>query len=114
MGKELGSNLIAVPCPWGCNKGHLGILQDAAIFTQQNGGLFTPPAQAPPTYPEIPPAALTAQCENFHMDNKEAQRAWTMYQHVQHIAVNLATDAIETVCSAELDKPNEGLNNMSI
>ena len=32
--KELGSNLIAVPCPWGRNKGHLGILQDAAIFTQ--------------------------------------------------------------------------------
>ena len=34
MEKELGSNLIAVPCLWGRNKGHFGILQDAAVFAQ--------------------------------------------------------------------------------
>ena len=61
--KELGSNLIAVPCPWGRGNGHLGILQDAAVFAQRNGGPFTPPKQAPPTYPDLPPAASTAQCE---------------------------------------------------
>ena len=30
--KELGANLIAVPCSWGIGKGHLGELQDAATF----------------------------------------------------------------------------------
>ena len=81
--KELGSNLIAVPCPWGRNKGHLGILQDATVFTQRNGGPFTPPIQAPPTYPDIPPAASTAQRERLRADNEEAQRAWATYQHVR-------------------------------
>ena len=111
--KELGSNLIAVPCPWGCNKGHLGILQDAAIFAQLNGGPFTPPVQAPPTYPDIPPAALTTQCKCLQADNEKAQRTWATFQHVQHIAVNLAADAIEPVYYTKLDNPNEGLNNVS-
>lgn len=112
--KELGSNLIAVPCPWGRNKGHLGILQDAPVFTQRNGGPFTPPLQPPPTYPDIPPAASTAQRERLRADNEEAQRAWATYQHVQRIAVNLAADAIEPVYYAELDDPDEGLNDVSI
>ena len=30
--KELGANLIAVACPFGHAKGHLGILQPDAIF----------------------------------------------------------------------------------
>ena len=66
--KELGSNLIAVPCPWGRRKGHLGILQDVAVFAQCNGGLFTPPMQAPPTYPDLPPAASTTQHEQLQAD----------------------------------------------
>ena len=112
--KELGSNLIAVPCPWGRGKGHLGILQDAAVFAQRNGGPFTPPEQAPPTYPELPPAATTAQRERLRADNEEAQRAWATFQHVHRIAVNLAADAIESIYYAELDDPDEGLNDVSI
>ena len=30
--KELGANLIFVPCSWGVNKGHLGELQEPATF----------------------------------------------------------------------------------
>ena len=97
LDKELGSNLIAVPCPWGCNKGHLGILQDATVFTQRNGGPFTPLLQAPPTYPDILPAASTAQNERLRADNEEAQQAWATFQHVQRIAVNLAADAIKPI-----------------
>ena len=39
--KELGANLIAVDCPWGHNKGHLGELQDAATFLACNGIAYT-------------------------------------------------------------------------
>ena len=38
--KELAANLMAVPCPWGHNKGHLGLLQDPAIYLQRNGEAF--------------------------------------------------------------------------
>ena len=70
--------------------------------------------QAPPTYPDIPPAASTAQRKRLRADNEEAQCAWATYQHDQHIAVNLDADAIEAIYYAELDDPNEGLNNVSI
>ena len=49
--KELVANLMAVPCPWGHNKGHLGLLQDPVIYLQQNGEAFNIPADAPPAYP---------------------------------------------------------------
>jgi hypothetical protein len=29
--RELTANLMAVSCPWGHSKGHLGLLQDPAI-----------------------------------------------------------------------------------
>ena len=57
--EELSSNLIAVPCPWGQNKGHLSIIQDPAVFTGRNGGPYTPPAAALPAYPEIPAGVMT-------------------------------------------------------
>lgn len=95
--KELGSNLIAALCPWGHNEGHLGILHDTAIFVHCNSSEFTPPLQAPPIYPDIPPAATTAQCERFHADSKDAQCAWVTFQHVQCIAFNLTAEAIKPV-----------------
>jgi len=35
---------MAVSCPWGHNKGHLGLLQDPAIYLARNGAAFTIPA----------------------------------------------------------------------
>jgi hypothetical protein len=29
---KLTANLMAVSCPWGHNKGHLGLLQDPALY----------------------------------------------------------------------------------
>ena len=29
--KELAANLMAIPCPWGHSKGHLGLLQDPVL-----------------------------------------------------------------------------------
>jgi hypothetical protein len=34
---ELSANLMAISCPWGHSKGHLGLLQDPAIYLSCNG-----------------------------------------------------------------------------
>ena len=70
--KELGANLIAIPCSWGVNKGHLGELQDPATFLACNGTAYTPPAAAPPAYPIIPPGAATAEHKCLQAKNKTA------------------------------------------
>ena len=67
--KELGANLIAVDCPWGLNKGHLGKLQDAATFLARNGTAYTPPAHAPLPYPAIPPGTIAAKSERLKAKN---------------------------------------------
>jgi len=45
--RELTANLMAVSCPWGHNKGYLGLLQDPAIYLARNGAAFTIPAAEP-------------------------------------------------------------------
>jgi len=59
--KELASNLMAIPCPWGHGKGHLGLLQDPVLYLQRNGAAFDIPAAAPPDYPINAPAAAPAR-----------------------------------------------------
>jgi hypothetical protein len=59
--KEFAANLMAIPCPWGHGKGHLGLLQDPILYLQCNGAAFTIPAAAPPKYPLNAPAAAPAR-----------------------------------------------------
>jgi hypothetical protein len=58
--RELIANLMAVSYPWCHNKGHLGLLQDPAIYLARNHAAFTIPVNEPPTYLLIPIGA-TAQ-----------------------------------------------------
>ena len=112
--KELGGNLIAVPCSWGVNKGHLGELQDPATFLACNKTAYTPLAAAPPAYPIIPPGAATAERERLRAKNETAQNKWQTLQHIRRIAVNLVADAIEPVYYAELENPDKGLNDVLV
>jgi hypothetical protein len=41
--RKVTANLMAVSCPWGHNKGHLGLLQDPALYLAQNGASFNKP-----------------------------------------------------------------------
>ena len=59
--KELAANLMAISCPWGHGKGHLGLLQAPALYLQCNGAAFEIPELAPPDYPINPPAAAPAR-----------------------------------------------------
>jgi hypothetical protein len=81
--KELAANLIAIPCSWGVNKGHLGELHDPATFLARNGAPYAPPAAAPPAYPEIPAGAPTATREQLRAENETALNAWQTLQHVR-------------------------------
>jgi hypothetical protein len=80
--KELAANLIAVPCPWGVNKGHLGELHNPATFLARNGAPYAPPAVAPPAYPDMPAGATTAAREQLRAENENSssntQFRWEM------------------------------------
>nr|ACA60896.1 gag protein [Thalassiosira pseudonana] len=112
--KELGANLIAVPCSWGVNKVHLGELHDPAIFLARNGAPYAPPEAAPLAYPDMPVGATTAAREQIRAEHELAQNDWQTLQHVRRIAVNLVAAAVEPVYYAELDDPDEGLNSVNV
>ena len=77
---ELTTNLMAVSCPWGHNKGHLGLLQNPAIYLACNGAAFTIPANEPPTYPLIPTGATTQAREELRATNIAKRKAWAIYR----------------------------------
>jgi hypothetical protein len=58
---KLAANLMGAPCPWGHNKGHLGLLQDLVLYLECNDAPFTIPVAALPAYPAIVASATTAK-----------------------------------------------------
>jgi hypothetical protein len=112
--RELTANLMAVSCPWGHNKGHLGLLQDPAIYLARNGAAFTIPAAEPPTYPVIPNGANVQQREELRAINIAARKAWATYRLVLAITRDQFAAAIDDVYYAVLDDPTEGLNGVDL
>ena len=112
--RELTANLMAVSCPWGHNKGHLGLLQDPAIYLARNGDAYTIPAAEPPTYPVIPIGATVQQREELRAINIAARKAWATYRLVLAITRDQFAAAIDDVYYAVLDDPTEGLNGVDL
>ena len=112
--RELTANLMAVSCPWGHNKGHLGLLQDPAIYLARNGDAYTIPAAEPPTYPVIPIGATVPQREELRAINIAARKAWATYRLVLAITRDQFAAAIDDVYYAVLDDPMEGLNGIDL
>ena len=100
--RELTTNLMAVSCPWGHNKGHLGLLQDPAIYLAHNSAAFTIPANEPPTYPLIPQAR-----EELRATNISVRNVWATYRLVLAITRDQFAAAIDDVYYALLDNPAE-------
>jgi hypothetical protein len=87
---KLTANLIAISCPWGYNKGHLGLLRDPALYLAQNGVSFDIRAAKPPPYPIVPAGATAHQCKELRAQNTSACKAWTTYRtSVTSLATNL-------------------------
>ncbi len=105
---------MAVSCPWGHNKGYLGLLQDPALYLAQNGAPFDIPAAEPPLYPVVPAGATTHQCEELRAQNTSECKVWTTYRLVCAITHDQFAAAINNVFYAILDNPIKGLNGVNL
>jgi hypothetical protein len=74
---KLTTNLMGVSCPWGHNKGHLGLFQDPVLYLQRNSAAFMIPAAALPAYPIIAASATSAGCKEQRANNIFACKAWS-------------------------------------
>jgi hypothetical protein len=99
-----------ISCPWGHSKGHLGLLQDPAIYLACNGEAFNIPHVEPPAYPVIPAGATTTNCKKLRTTNAAACKAWNTYKMVLIITRDQLAAAINNVYYAILGDPTEGLN----
>jgi hypothetical protein len=111
--KELAANLMAIPCPWGHGKGHLGLLQDPVLYLQRNGLAFIIPTAAPPNYPINAPAMVPA-CKAAQAANLAEQKAWNTYLVVAFIACDQFMAAVDNVYYAALNDPTKGLNAITL
>jgi hypothetical protein len=112
--RKLTTNLMAVPCPWGHNKGHLGLFQDPVLYLQCNGAAFTIPAATPPAYPVIMAGATTAKCKEQRANNISVCKAWSTYMIVHTITRDQFAASINDVYYAALNDPTEGLNAVTL
>jgi hypothetical protein len=111
---KLSANLMAIFCPWGHSKGHLGTLQDPAIYLAHNKEAFNIPQIEPPAYPIIPARAMTAKDKELHATNTTSRKAWNTYKMVIIITRDQFAAAINDVCYAVLEDPTKGLNAIDI
>jgi hypothetical protein len=79
---KLSANLMAISLPWGHSKGHLGLLQDPAIYLAHNGEAFNILHIEPLAYPVIPAGAMTANSKELRATNTPACKAWNTYKMV--------------------------------
>jgi hypothetical protein len=112
--RELTANLMAVFCPWGHKKGHLGLLQDPDIYLARNGAAFDIPAAELPAYPIVPAGATAPQQEELRATNTAACKAWTTYCLVLAIIHDQFAAAIDDMYYAMLDDPIKGLNGIDL
>jgi hypothetical protein len=106
---ELSANLMAISCPWGHSKGHLGLLQDPAIYLARNREAFNILHIEPAAYPVIPAGATTANRKELCATKAAACMAWNTYKMVLTITRNQFDVAIKDVYYAILDSLTEGL-----
>jgi hypothetical protein len=111
---ELTANLMADSCPWGHNKGYLGLLQDPAFYLAQNEVSFDTPAVEPPLYPIVPAGATAHQRKELRAQNTSAHKAWSTYCLVHAITCNQFAAAIKDIFYAVLDNPIKGLNGIDL
>jgi hypothetical protein len=112
--RKLSTNIMAISCLWGHSKGHLGLLQDPAIYLACNGEAFNISQIEPPVYPVIPAIATTAKCEELCATDTAACKAWNTYKMVLTIMCDQFAVAINNIYYAILDNPTKGLNDIDL
>jgi hypothetical protein len=105
---------MAIFCPWGHSKRHLGLLQDPAIYLACNKEVFNIPQNEPPAYPVIPAGAKTAKHEELRATNADARKARNSNKMVLTITHDRFAVAMNNVYYAILDNPAIGLNTNNL
>jgi hypothetical protein len=105
---------MAISCPWGHSKGHLGILQDPAIYLACNGAAFNIPHIEPPAYPVIPAGTTTANHKELCATNTAACKGWNTYKMILTITCDQFTAAIDIIYYAVLENPTKGLSAIDL
>jgi hypothetical protein len=112
--RKLSANLMAISCPWGHSKGHLGLLQDPAIYLACNWEAFNIPQIEPPDYPVIPAGATTAKRKELCATNAAACKGWNTYNTLLTIMCDQFVAAIDNVYYTALDDSTKGLNAINL
>jgi hypothetical protein len=112
--RKLLANFMAISCPWGHSKGHLGLLQDPAIYLARNGEAFNIPNIEPPAYPVIPAGATSANHEELRATNSAACKAWNTHKMVLAITRNQFAVAINNLYYTVLNNPTKCLNAVDL
>jgi hypothetical protein len=112
--RKLLANLMAISCLWGHSKGHLGLLQDPAIYLACNREAFNVPNIEPLAYPIIPAGAMTPDCKELHATNATTCKAWNTHKMVLAITRIQFVAAINNVYFAVLKTPPEVLNTVDL
>jgi hypothetical protein len=111
---KLVANLMAISCPWGHSKGHLGLLQDPAIYLACNGEAFNIPHVETLAYPVIPVGTMTPNREELCATNVAACKAWNTYKMVLTIIRDQFVATINNIYYTVLDNRTKGLNDINL
>ncbi len=112
--RKLTANLMVVSCLWGHNKGHLGLLQDLALYLAQNGASFDIPAAKPPSYPVVSADTTAHQREELRAQHTSAHKVWNTYRLVRTITCDQFSATIHNVFYAILNNTIKGLNGINL
>jgi hypothetical protein len=106
---------MVISCPWGHSKGHLGQLQDPAIYLAHNREAFNIPPNEPPVYPIIPAGTMTAKRKELRAPNAAAHKALNTYKMILTITRDRFAMKIDYVYHTLLeDDPTKGLNAIDL
>jgi hypothetical protein len=105
---------MSISCPWEHSKGHLGLLQDPAIYLACNWEAFNISHVEPPAYPVIPAGAMTTDREELHATNAAACKAWNTYKMILTVTSDQFVAAINDVYYAIHNDPTKGLNAVDL
>ena len=110
------SNLISVTAPLeaGCGKGHLGMLQQEAVFQARNVQAYNPFLFAPTYTPVFPTGSTVAQHKEIKERHKVNVKNYDIYKATGRCAVDIGSRAFKDWVFSELNDPTEGLAGVTI
>ena len=113
--RKMCSNLISVTAPLevGRGKGHLGMLQQDAVFQARNGQAYNPPLFAPTSIPVFPTGSTVDQREEIKEIHKVNVNNYDIYKAAGRCAVDIGARAFEDWVFAKLNDPTEGLADVT-